>query len=328
MPTEEWNPSPNFSSREGRKIIAIVDHITQGAFPGCLDWLQNPASQASSTYIVTKTGRIIQLVKEGDKAWANGIVNKPNWSLYDGTNPNLYTLSIEHEGQSGEPLTEEQYQSTLFLHKELTAKYNIPIDADHIIGHYRINSVNKANCPGVGFPWDRLFKDMNGPVTIIQAPEPSRGSAPTHIPAPVQSSSFSYPNNAKVVGDDLYIRDVDGNRIKGRYVSNGDNITILDVSGSRQLCLVEYPTPAGVKMGYVNNVVSCIQYYDQSQWVNGSTSEAVLDENGMKIGSLNPGEWATPLYRKNGKLHVVYNTAKGINTKSGYVAWDGGFTKF
>ena len=162
MPIEEWNPSPNFSSRDGRKIIAIVDHITQGAFPGCLDWLRNPVSQASATYIVTKTGRIIQLVKEGDKAWANGIVNKPNWSLYDGTNPNLYTLSIEHEGQSGEPLTEAQYQSTLFLHKELTLKYGIPIDTDHIIGHYRIDSVNKANCPGSGFPWVQLFKDLKG----------------------------------------------------------------------------------------------------------------------------------------------------------------------
>lgn len=159
---EEWSPSPNFSSREGRKIIAIVDHVTAGAFPGCLLWLQNPIAQASAHYIITKLGRIIQLVKEGDKAWHAGSVNKPNWSLYDGTNPNLYTLSIEHEGQSGEPLTEAQYQSSLFLHKELTLKYGIPIDTDHIIGHYRIDSVDRPNCPGSGFPWDRLFKDLKG----------------------------------------------------------------------------------------------------------------------------------------------------------------------
>ena len=162
MPIEEWSPSPNFSSREGRKIIAIVDHVTAGAFPGCLPWLQNPTSQASAHYIITKLGRIIQLVKEGDKAWHAGSVNKPNWSLYDGTNPNLYTLGIEHEGQSRESLTEPQYQSTLFLHKELSLKYGIPIDTDHIIGHYRIDSVNRPNCPGVGFPWDRLFKDLEG----------------------------------------------------------------------------------------------------------------------------------------------------------------------
>lgn len=167
---EEWDPSPNFSSREGRKIIAIVDHVTAGAFPGCLDWLKNPASQASAHYIITKSGRIIQLVREGDKAWHAGSVNKPNWTLYDGTNPNLYTLGIEHEGQPGEALTEAQYQATLFLHKELTAKYSIPIDTDHIIGHYRIDSVNRPNCPGSAFPWSRLFSDLKGVVVAPAAP--------------------------------------------------------------------------------------------------------------------------------------------------------------
>lgn len=86
----EWHPSPNFSSREGRTPIAIVDHITAGAFPGCQDWLCDPAAQASAGYIVTKIGRIIQLVKDGAKAWHAGVVNKPSWVLYDGSNPNVY----------------------------------------------------------------------------------------------------------------------------------------------------------------------------------------------------------------------------------------------
>jgi len=67
---------------------------------------------------------------------------------------------------------------------------------------------------------------------------------------------------------------------------------------------------------------------NQDQWTNGSTIEAVLDENGGSLGSLNPKESATPLYRKNGKLHLVYATSKGTNTKSGYVAWNSGFSKF
>jgi N-acetylmuramoyl-L-alanine amidase len=175
MPVEEWSPTPNFSSRDGRKIIAIVDHITAGTFPGCLSWMQNPVSQGSAHYLVTKLGRIIQLVKEGDKAWGNGVVNKPNWKLYDGTNPNLYTLSIEHEGQPRDIMPETQYQATLFLHKELTAKYGIPIDTDHIIGHYRIDSVNRPNCPGTGFPWDRLFKDLKGVVIMTQTIQPVKG---------------------------------------------------------------------------------------------------------------------------------------------------------
>lgn len=327
---EEWNPSPNFSSREGRKINTIVDHITAGAFPGCVDWLRNPASGVSAHYVVTKLGRIIQLVKEGNKAWANGTYNRGSWNLYDGTNPNLTTISIEHEGMSGEPLAEAQYQASLFLHRELIAKYSLPIDEEHIIGHYRLDSVNKSNCPGSGFPWVRLFTDLRGdPVTIVHSPQPSRSSAPQqYAPKLVPALNFSYPNNAKVVGDDLFIRDANGSIIPGRYVSNGDNITVLDVGYTRQLALVEYPTPAGVRKGYVANVVSYIQYFGQSQWHNGSTTETVYDENGGVLGSLDPREAATPLYRKNGKLHVVYNTDKGVNTKSGYVVWGGGFSKF
>ena len=145
---------------------------------------------------------------------------------------------------------------------------------------------------------------------------------------PVVALNFTHPNNAKCINDDLYIRDANGNRIPGRYVATGDNITVLDVGYTSQLALVEYPTAEGVKGGYVANVASCIQYYHQGEWQNGSTPEKVLDENGGVIGSLNPGEKATPLYRSNGKLHVVYSTTKGANTKSGYVAWDGSFKQF
>ena len=58
-------------------------------------------------------------------------------------------------------------------------------------------------------------------------------------------------------------------------------------------------------------------------WHNGSTPEEVLDENGGHLGSLDPYESATPLYKKNGMTHVVYNTSKGPNTKSGYVKYEG-----
>lgn len=163
-----WSPSPNFSSRKGRVPTAIVNHITAGNFPGCLSWMKNPAAQASANYLVTRAGEIYQLVKDEDASWHAGIVNKPNWSLYDGTNPNRYTIGIEHENLGGGQLTEAQYQATLVLHKQLIAKYKISVDADHIIGHYRIDSVNRPNCPGPNFPWERLFTDLKLPTVNIQ----------------------------------------------------------------------------------------------------------------------------------------------------------------
>ncbi|MDK0589967.1 SH3 domain-containing protein, partial [Clostridium perfringens] len=142
-------------------------------------------------------------------------------------------------------------------------------------------------------------------------------------PGEVVPGGFTYENNAEVVGDELYLRDANGNLIPGRSVSVGDKITVLDVSYSKQLALVQYPAGNVVRQGYVTNATNLIRYFNQSMWHNGSTPEEVLDENGGHLGSLDPYESATPLYKKNGMTHVVYNTSKGPNTKSGYVKYEG-----
>lgn len=152
---------PNYrKGRKGRKIIALVNHITAGLMPGALNWMQNPTAKMSSHYLVTKTGQILKLVSDKDTAFAVGFVNKPDWSLYDGTNPNFYTLNIEHEARAGEALTEIQYQATLWLHRHLIKKWDIPVDNEHIIGHCRLDSINRKDDPGAGFPWERLWADL------------------------------------------------------------------------------------------------------------------------------------------------------------------------
>lgn len=186
----EWVGTTNYrAGRNGKKIIAIVDHITAGLFPGCLSWMQNPKAQASAHYLVTKTGRILQLVKDEDTAWHAGGVNRPNWNLYDGTNPNAYTIGIEHEALAGEGLTEEQFKATAWLHAQLVAKWKIPVDTDHIIGHYRIDSVNRSNCPGSRFPWESLFRVLQKEITTPTTPVP-----PAPKNAPVRSDIFKFPS--------------------------------------------------------------------------------------------------------------------------------------
>lgn len=156
--------TPNMKPGTGRAKIAIVDHQTAGRFPGCLSWMMNPDAKASAHYLVTRTGLIYQLADDEDITYHAGAVANPTWPLYDGTNPNKYTIGIEHEcypevGGDGN-LTDEQYQATLWLHQQLIAKHDIPIDRDHIIGHYEIDSVNRAGCPGDAFPWARLMLDL------------------------------------------------------------------------------------------------------------------------------------------------------------------------
>jgi N-acetyl-anhydromuramyl-L-alanine amidase AmpD len=160
MPKIEWVGSPNYGvGRGGYAPIAIVDHITQGDYPGCLIWMQNRVSKASAHFIITKAGEILQLVKEENRAHHAGVVNNPTWKLYNGHNPNYYTIGIEHEGWSGAAMPEAQYQTTLWLHDYLIKKFRLPIHSDHIIGHFRINA-DHAGCPGTGFPWTRLFQDL------------------------------------------------------------------------------------------------------------------------------------------------------------------------
>ena len=136
-------------------------------------------------------------------------------------------------------------------------------------------------------------------------------------------------SNAEVINDWFYVRNAYGDIIPGR-VDVGDKIQVLDISYSKQLTLVKYPTSDGSRTEYIKNVPSNIKYFYEYQWQNGSTSETVYQDSGctQSIGTIYPYEKATPLYRENGILHVAYDTSLGKHTKSGYVKYNGGFSRF
>ena len=156
----------------------------------------------------------------------------------------------------------------------------------------------------------------------------SNATNPSPTPPPPTGGS-SISSNAEIINDFLYARDWDGNKNGGR-VDIGDKVKILDVSYSKQLIKVTYPTSSGSKTAYATNATNCIKYHYQDQYQNGSTSESVYETSSCsnKIGTLDAWEEATPLYRENGVLHIVYSTNKGRNTKSGFVRYNGGFSKF
>ncbi|WP_415350055.1 glycoside hydrolase family protein [Clostridium perfringens] len=133
----------------------------------------------------------------------------------------------------------------------------------------------------------------------------------------------TFQTNATVKGDFLYVRSEDAEKIEGRFVNDGDRITVLDISYSRQLALVQYPTKDGYRQGYVSNATNIIIYDKQGEWLNGSTSEEVLDDSNGHLGVIFPYEKATPLYQVEGLVCIVYDTDKGKNTKSGYVMFKG-----
>lgn len=147
-------PSPNF--KEGRGIFTkpeiIVIHIMAGSLAGTDSWFANSISQVSSHYGVGFNGEIHQYVKEEDTAWTQGLkvppINKPLFKLYkEGFNPNQYCIGIENEGEDLAKAPIEQLNALVSLIRTISTRWGIPIDREHIIGHYEVDPVRKPFCP-------------------------------------------------------------------------------------------------------------------------------------------------------------------------------------
>lgn len=151
----------NFTKgRSGLKPTAIVLHVMEGTLSGTDSWFRNPKAQASTHYGIGKNGEIWQWVNEYDMAYGNGRVASPTWSLITKQNPNLYTVSIEHEGYTGQPWTDAMYQADVWLIKQIAKRWDIPLDRDHVIGHREIYG-KKPNCPGAGLDFKKLMSLLN-----------------------------------------------------------------------------------------------------------------------------------------------------------------------
>lgn len=140
--------TPNFwSGRKGYRPEAVVIHIMDGTLIGTDSWFENPNSQVSAHYGIGKNGEVHQYVQESDAAWHAGRVDAPIWKLIKpNINPNIYTIGIEHEGKPDDVWTDAMKQSSATLIREICQRWQIPIDRDHVVGHFEIFA-KKPNCP-------------------------------------------------------------------------------------------------------------------------------------------------------------------------------------
>jgi len=246
----------NQSSRQGYKPELIVCHITEGSLWGAVSWFKNSASQASSHFLVGRKGEVIQLVDITEKAWCNGrILNPSNETVkkyYNSGNKdgNLYTISIEHEGvwkNTKGTLTALQEKATTELIRYIVSEVkrlygtDIAIDRQHIIGHYEIDSVNKCNCPGWLFPFDRIIQTLSSPTSVKVL---DVGKKVQLNRAPLYLSSYG----------GIAVRNITGNYPITRIISGrGAGVLIGDIGWVRpQDCMVineisQAPQPAPIQ---------------------------------------------------------------------------------
>jgi N-acetyl-anhydromuramyl-L-alanine amidase AmpD len=148
----ERHPTPNLDAgREGLSPLLIVLHTTVGTWSGTIDWFGREESRVCSHYLVGLDGRIAQFVDEADTARHAGNVLDPSAELVIelGGNPNLYSIGIEFE-DGGRPHDAQrpaaQYASGAYLVASAAARWDIPIDRRHVIGHREITIAKE--CPG------------------------------------------------------------------------------------------------------------------------------------------------------------------------------------
>ena len=152
--------------QRGRKgafpVDCIVIHVTEGDAASVRSWFHDRAADVSAHYMVQKDGEIVHFVHESDTAWANGRVDHPTAELVlerVTINPNCWTISIEHEGDGTEELTDLQRAATLDLMRDIQTRHHlITFDRTHVVGHHEIYSLK--TCPG-GISVDRLVQELN-----------------------------------------------------------------------------------------------------------------------------------------------------------------------
>jgi LysM repeat protein len=134
-PSIQWVGSPNFNRRrQPDDITAVVIHATANStLQGVIDWFNNPSAQVSAHYTIDKDGKVVQHVKDTDRAWHAGR------SVWKGRNSvNDYGLGIElvNLNDGRDPYPEAQHQANVALCAWLCHQYNISVD--EIMGHVDI----------------------------------------------------------------------------------------------------------------------------------------------------------------------------------------------
>jgi len=142
-PPAAWVPAStsNYSTADrphDYPVDLIIIHDIEGSYGSAIQEFQNPSVQASAHYVVSSAGQVTQMVAEHDIAWHAG-----NWDY------NTRAIGIEHEGFASQPLyTVPEYQASAALAASICSRWGVPLDRNHVIGHYQVPDPNNPGLFG------------------------------------------------------------------------------------------------------------------------------------------------------------------------------------
>lgn len=165
--------------RPEERLEFVIIHGTW--MPGdepALARLTDPAVEVSCHYYITRTGEVIQLVKESDVAYHAGRSRAFNSADVEVEGLNPWSLGIELANSGpfeagipspeqelipdwslAEPYTQVQYDVLIKLLKDIETRHP-GISPLRILGHYQVSAGRKSD-PGPHFDWGQL---VNGGV--------------------------------------------------------------------------------------------------------------------------------------------------------------------
>jgi N-acetyl-anhydromuramyl-L-alanine amidase AmpD len=152
----------NFRKRRpgGFTPAAIVLHRS-GSKEALGERFNDATAGTSVHYVVARDGTVEQYVDEVDTAFHAGRIGNPVWPLLrPNLNPNAYTIGIELEGRAGDGWPAAQVTAAGALISLVAARWDIPLDLDHVIPHRLIRA--SSGCPPADCPIELIIAIAKG----------------------------------------------------------------------------------------------------------------------------------------------------------------------
>ena len=154
-PRADVRVSPNFGQRleVSRPDMIILHYTGMASGEAAESWLCDPASDVSSHYLVHEDGRIVQMVRESDRAWHAG---KSSWHGRTDINSCSVGIEIVNPGHvlGYRNFPERQIGAVIALCGGIIGRHGIR--PERVLAHSDVAPGRKVD-PGEKFPWRRLF---------------------------------------------------------------------------------------------------------------------------------------------------------------------------